>query len=337
MKKVMLLCLSALLFACDDGDLQIEQVDFDSVNISNCGNVDDLTETTFFFKIDQDEALLLNLASGLLENETSTPESISSTIPSSSSLIYRLFSDNVSQAYFCDVIPSLEPTVIEETTATAGDLNIDTEVGSVTETVKNYRHTISITGLSLTNSQNESLTDSSTFEYGTFTTSTSNSIELETPFSNYGEIESYVECLENPSDSSIRLYKTINDEFITLDVPIDSLANMATNDTLPRKINLETGLFRYVVADTLVTSDMACTTNPLSEDIEAWYFNSTSGNLNIETVESEPDTEGTITYTHSFTLDSLVLTLKANEEGESDSTLDLIESIEMGSYTTFGN
>lgn len=338
MKKIVFLCLSTLWFsACDDGDLQIEQVDFDSVSISTCGDVDDATETTFFFKIDGDEALLLTLESGLLVNETSTPESITSSIPSSSSLIYRFFSDDVSDDYFCDVIPPVEPTVLEENTATAGDINIDTEVSSATETGKNYRHTISITGLSLTNSQGESLTDASTFEYGTFTTSTDNSAHLDIPFYIYEDIDTYSECSESPSASSIRLYKIINDEFISLDIPLDALANSPTTDSEARKIDVGDELFRYVVVDTLASSDMVCTTSALAEDIEAWYYNSTSGTLNIETEEGETAEDGTKSYIHTFTLDSLVLTLKANDEDESDTTLDLIESVDMGSYTTYGN
>src|SRR6056297_569270 len=99
MKKSLLFGLLTVLFSCDDGELQIERVDFEAVDVTSCGKVEDPTETTFFFKIDQDEALLLNLAGGLIANETSTPGSKTSTIPSASKLIYRLFSDNVSQAY----------------------------------------------------------------------------------------------------------------------------------------------------------------------------------------------------------------------------------------------
>ena len=51
MKKTLLLCLLTVFFACDDGDLQIEQVDFDSVSITTCGDEDDATETTFSSKL----------------------------------------------------------------------------------------------------------------------------------------------------------------------------------------------------------------------------------------------------------------------------------------------
>lgn len=337
MRKYLLIGLLGFMSACDDGDLQIEQVDFDSVSISTCGDVEEATDATFFFKIDQDEALILNLESGLLTNQTPEAGSLTSVIPSASDLVYRLFSDDVSSDYFCSNIPPIEPTVIEENTATGGSLSIDTHISSATKDVKNYGHTISITGLALTNAQGESITDTSTFEYGTYTTSTANSARLETPFSNYNEIDSYSECLENPSAGVIRLYKLINDELIILDVPFDSLANEATVDTLPRKVDLSNGSFRYLVVNSFTTDEMACNPDAIAEDISTWYYDATFGTLNIETLEGETDENGNTTYTHNFSVDSLILTLKSPLEDVDDVQLNLIENAEMGSYVTFGN
>lgn len=335
MRKTFFFGFLILLSACDDGDLQIERVDFEGVNVLSCGNLAEPTETTFFFKIDQDEALLLNLAGGLLRNQTSTAGTLKSTLPAPSNLIYRLFNDNVSQAYFCDAIPPLEPTVSKENTATAGDIAIDTKVGSVTKDIKSYTHTISITGLSLTNDQGESLTDETTFVYGNFTTSTANSAKLETPFSNYAAIAAYSACTSTPSEGNIRLFKTINDEFITLDIPTDSLVNMTTAEMAARKVPLANGTFKYVVLDTLVTSEIPCTTSPLSEEIQRWDYSSTGGNLSIETVENAPDAEGKLSYTHTFTLEQLVLSLIGDGAEIKDVPLGQIEIVNMGSYTTF--
>jgi len=334
MKRILFLSFLLPLCACDDGDLQIERVDFQEVNVMSCGNLDEPTETTFFFKIDQDEALLLNLASGLLINETSTSGTLRSSLPSPSNLIYRLFSDNVAQGYFCDAIPPLEPSVLSENIAAAGDIAVNTKVNVATKDTKNYVHAISITGLSLTNDQNESITDSSTFEYGNFTTTTPNSAKLVMPFSNYASIAAFSECVAAPSEGSIRLYKLINDEFISLDIPTGSLANMVTIDTIPRKVNLENGIFKYIVLDTLVVPEMACTTAPLSEEIASWNYISTAGDLSIETVENAPDADGKITFTHSFTLEKLILTLKGDGADVKDVPLTEIETIDMGSYTT---
>ena len=337
MKKTLFLGFLIVFFACDDGNIQIARIDFESVNVSSCGNLDEPIETTFFFKIDQDEALLLDLPSGLLKHETSTPGSITSTIPSPSNLIYRLFSENVSQGYFCDAVPALEPIVVTENTATAGDIAIDTKVSSSTKDNKSYLHTILITGLSLTNDLGESITDSSTFEYGDFTTSTANSAKLATPFSNYEDIAAFSECDTAPTQGSIRLYKLINDEFISLDVPTDSLANTSTAETAARIVNLENGIFKYVVLDTLVASEMVCTTTLQPEEIESWNYVSTSGDLSIDTVENAPDGEGKISFTHTFTLEKLNLTLQGNGVDVEDVPLEEIETVSIGSYTSFAD
>jgi hypothetical protein len=333
MKKMLFLGVLIGLFSCDDGDLQIERVDFDEVNIQSCPGLDDPTETTFFFKIDGDEALLLDLAGGLIKNETSTPGTLQSTVPAPSNLIYRLFSDDVSADYFCDALPPLEPTVIKENSATGGDISIETRVDTLTANTKNYTHKISIDNLSLVNDQGEQLTDLSTLVYGNFVTTSSNSAGLEVPFSNYSAIETK-RCAPAPIDNSLRLYKIINDEFIALDVPDEAglFDNMATADTL-RTLDLEDSeIFKYVVLDTLAT-DLACT-ETFDEDVRSWRLVSTSGTLRVATVEGAPDADGSIAYTHTITLENLVLTSKANGTGTNEVDLAAIPEVEFGTYVT---
>ena len=337
MKKMLLLGLLAILSACDDGDLQIERVDFDSVALSSCGDEDDPLDTTFFFKIDGDEAFLLELESGLLLNESSTEGTLTSTIGGSSSLVYRLFSDDVSSDYFCSTIPVLEPTVISENTATAGNIAVNTKVTAVSKDVKTYSHTILINGLALTNDQNESITDASTLTYGTFKTSTPTSFKLEVPFSNYESITDFSECESAIVDGSLRLYKIINDEFVSLDIPLSALANEVTMIDEARSSTLENGEFNYTVLDTIVADEMVCTSSPLSEEIISHNFVSSGGAINVETVAGEPDGAGAITYTHTISLDATVLVLKGNGDDVADVTLTALDNFVLGTYTTVGN
>ncbi|MUH36288.1 hypothetical protein D9O36_10590 [Zobellia amurskyensis] len=337
MKKTLFLGILTLLIACDDGDLQIEQVDFDSVSITTCGDLEDPLETTFFFKLDGDEALLLELESGLLFDQTSEEGTLTSSLGGSSDLVYRLFTDDVSQDYFCSTIPTLEPTVLNENTATGGDIAVNTKVTAVSKDVKTYSHTILITGLALTNDQNESITDSSTMTYGTFKTSTAISAKLDVPFSNYEAITNFSECESAIVDGSLRLYKTINDEYVSLDIPLTILANEATVENDPRTATLENGEFSYTVLDTIVTDEMICTTSPLSEEIIAHNFNSSSGDISVETVASEPDGAGDITYTHTISLNNLLLVLKGDGEDVADVTLSEITNVVLGTYTTTTN
>ena len=164
MKKFLsLLGITVFLFNCSDGDLQIETIDFDSVTAQNCGTL--TTSTRVFFKINDDEALILNLASGLIKNEAST-ETISSAI-GASTLTYRIFSDAVSSGYFCDEIPPVEPVVTEEIEATGGNVLINTvAIDSVT-----FEHTIQLQDITLVNEQGERITDLTITDFGTVQTS----------------------------------------------------------------------------------------------------------------------------------------------------------------------
>jgi len=331
---MLLLALLAGLYSCDDGDLQIEQVDFGESKIESCPGLEDPTQTTFFFKIDADEALLLNLAGGLINNETSEPGTLASTIPEPSNLIYRFFSDNVTSAYFCDAIPPLTPTVVKENSATAGTISIDTKVDTLTVDTKDYRHTISIKNLALLNDKGEQLTDLSTMEYGDFITKPKNSAKLEVPFSNYSDIAAS-QCISPPIEGTIRFTKVAIDEFIALDIPSSAnmFANVAT-DSVPRILDLTAlELFKYVVLDNLVSNDLACSAS-FGENIKSWRFVSTSGNLKVDTVAEAPDANGNTTYTHTITLENLVLTSPASGANTVAIDLAAIPSVEFGTYTT---
>lgn len=164
MKKNIFLAFSIVFLSCSDGDLQIETLDFDSIAIQNCDAL--TTATEVLFKIDGDEALILDLETGLLQNEVSTTTAESS-ISSQSRLIYRVFSDNVSTSYFCDDFPPSEPNVTEEIEAESGTVLITTT--SENDTI--FTHTIELQDIILRNSSGESIIDLSINDFGTIETS----------------------------------------------------------------------------------------------------------------------------------------------------------------------
>ena len=167
MKNIFVLCIIALLVSCNDGDLQIETIDFDSVGISNCESTV-TTSSTIFFKINNKEALILELQSGILKNEVSS-EVITSLVPSQSKLTYRVFSDNVSSNYFCDVIPTTTPSVIEEIESENGEVRITTTLAE--GTTDTFEHTIQLSEITFISSTNQRITDLRINEFGTVTTS----------------------------------------------------------------------------------------------------------------------------------------------------------------------
>lgn len=161
------LALFLLFFiACNDGDLQIETIDFDSVSIDFCESSTDIN-STFFFKLNPTEALILELQSGILKNEPSDGTIISS-VPGQSQVTYRTFSDDVTKNYFCDQIPPASPVVIEEILAEGGEVFVTT-IQSENDTTT-YEHNIELSGITLVNSQGQRITNLNIDNFGTIFT-----------------------------------------------------------------------------------------------------------------------------------------------------------------------
>ena len=165
MKKCLGIVLCSLLFSCNDGDLEIETLDFDSVtNIQNCGELS-VASANVLFKINADEALIVELPSGALKNEVTT-EDIAVNVNESGSVIYRIFSGDVSSSYFCDNVPPVDPVVLEEITAADGIIYITTRAkDSIT-----FEHNIRLSDISLITGNNSRITDLRINEFGTVTT-----------------------------------------------------------------------------------------------------------------------------------------------------------------------
>ncbi len=166
MKRFLLLFLIISLNSCNDGELQIEVIDFDDVSIQFC-ETETTTSSTIFFKTSDSEALILELQSGLLKNEAST-DTIRSAVPAQSKVIYRFFNETVNKDYFCADIPPVTPSVIDEVLAEAGEVLITT-VQSETDTTL-YEHSLILKDITLVNDQGERITNTQIEDFGTITT-----------------------------------------------------------------------------------------------------------------------------------------------------------------------
>ena len=166
MKKLAVFILLLGMASCSKGDLQITNIDFETTALQYCGAA--TVETQLLFKINDREALILQLAPGLLRNENSDGL-IESVIPSASKLSYRIFNDGVSSNYFCDLVPPAKPLVLEDLQAEVGRVRIETVQNA--ENPLAFDHTISLQGVSFVNSKGERLTNLSVEEFGVLTTS----------------------------------------------------------------------------------------------------------------------------------------------------------------------
>jgi hypothetical protein len=166
MKRFFFLLLFGLVCSCNDGDLQIETIDFDEISIQTCESTI-TTASTVFFKISGEEALILELQSGLLKNEVS-PDTLISSFPAQSNLVYRIFTGTVNKSYFCDAIPPSEPLVLEEIEAVSGEVLVSTLQNPTDTTL--FEHTILLRNVTLLNAQGERITDTSINDFGTVST-----------------------------------------------------------------------------------------------------------------------------------------------------------------------
>jgi len=169
MKKIRLIILIFGFFACDDGDLQIETLDFDSVDPQTCETLTAEDANGYLiFKINGDEALILELPSTAFKNEVRN-DTLNVAATGSTKITYRIFDDTVSNEYFCSTVPLGSPILIEEILAQQSE-NSKIIISTTTEDNSAFSHAISLSGISLETGAGQRITDLRINEFGTVTT-----------------------------------------------------------------------------------------------------------------------------------------------------------------------
>jgi len=165
MKKIVFLSLLCLFFACDDGDLQIETLDFDSVDPQSCETTM-AGEATVLFKINGDEALILELAASVLKNEVANDVETNVTADGNTKVTYRIFDGSLNNAYFCSAVPLTSPILTEEIQAQAGKVIVTT----TTEDNTTFTHNIRLSDITLLTDADTRITDLTINDFGVITT-----------------------------------------------------------------------------------------------------------------------------------------------------------------------
>jgi len=163
-KNKLIVSFSILLaLSCSDGEITISSIDFSEVAIQSCNTT---KAATLFFKIKDKETIVLQIPSGLLKSSVSE-NTIESSIPSQSALTYRTFQDNISTGYFCDALPTLNPTPIKNAKATSGSILINTVLS---KDGTSFDHKIQLSGVTFVDDQGKRITDLNINDFGTFST-----------------------------------------------------------------------------------------------------------------------------------------------------------------------
>lgn len=128
MKSLFFLVLLLLLcIACDDGDIVVNNFEFEDATLERCDEFEFV-----FFKINTESNESLAVEFSTTENILTETDQIEITLSGDDQVIYRRFNSEVTSDYFCDPIPPTTPTVSEELVSTTGVITVTTE-GTATD------------------------------------------------------------------------------------------------------------------------------------------------------------------------------------------------------------
>ncbi len=139
MKKLLILFLAFTLNACNDGDFDVPDFEFtEEVNI--CGEY-----VLYISNTKSTEVLVLTLPSTAIDTIVKVRVlPISSTVTAT----YRIFDKGITENYFCQDIPPIEPKILKELKADErGVVNITTTEILKDSIITGYSHEITISEL----------------------------------------------------------------------------------------------------------------------------------------------------------------------------------------------
>ncbi len=224
MKKILLLFVIAFaLGSCDDGDVAVDTINFDDVNLQRCNENSDI-----LYKIAGSESMILYLPQddAFLQEATSEPRYFQ--IGTVNRVVYRAYDSTVASANICAVIPPSEPTVTEEWNASSGLIEIITTAVITTnpqieggQIITGYRHAITLRNVTFVKPDGtQQLYEE--FLFGSFI-STEGVVAF--PFAFDDNLQ---KCGAN------RIFKFVNNEAMTLDIDPALIANEVTPLGSPR-------------------------------------------------------------------------------------------------------
>lgn len=305
MKKIFyLLVISLGLNSCDDGEIAVQNPNFDSVLVvSKC------SENNLLFKTKDNDALLWNIDQAsfnaafindvTLEGE---PREIGLT-SATNSLVYRAYDGAVLPSKICGIIPDATPNVKEEWKTNSGIAEIVTTVSKTTdattgfEKITGYTHSINFRNL-VFQTPNGTRTENSR-NFGTFTPIQNNDNPVTLPF---GFVETglkHSNCGTNPN----KLVNINGNEALVLNLTVATYTNLIKNQvtTVPLTATLNTeNTLNYIYFFGQVTEAYFCATTVPNTPVvlQNWLsLNSasiTDGIIEVTTTTSGSDFEHTV-------------------------------------------
>lgn len=327
MKKILgILVLLFSLNACDDGDFNIESFDFTDASTNSCNN----GETGFFiYKINDNEALILQIPEANFKNEITAPESPRTiAINSTTKVFYRLYNGSLSTNVICNTISPATPTVSTEWNALSGFIEISTFVNKEVDPTNNatkitgYTHSIVLRNVNFdTGNGNQQLFTELVF--GDYVTSSlrQGNYNVNIGFCNTAPagqqpVYDYSYLFKIPTTGP-STPANVPPQAMTLKIDPSLFAAEATSEDNPRAdiIDGDLNVLKIIYYGSSISSELLCaneTPTPLEEFISEDGVTGISGIIEVRTtIEYEIPTDNlspVIGHRHKITLKNVTMT-----------------------------
>ena len=127
MKKLLYLIIPIVLLGCDDGDLIVEDLDFDGAAVQACDiPEDEITTDYLFYVIDNTDNETISLSINTTDPIVTESGTYGSFPLTSNNFEYRKLNGAAGTDYYCSNIPPSEPTTTQVFIGEAGDAFIET-------------------------------------------------------------------------------------------------------------------------------------------------------------------------------------------------------------------
>jgi hypothetical protein len=296
---LVILVLFFSINACDDGDLEVKNIDFEDVVATKCSGDKDV-----IYKIKDTEMLLIEIpATTFLNDETPEGEPIEVNISSTIKVKYRQYNGAVSVDNICPAIPDATPSLLEEWNALAGTIEITSTAIKTTDAttgatkITGYKHYIVFKNITFEKPGGTQVYSS--FVFGNYnTTATALSFGFDE------------EVTKSSCDN--RLFNFNGSEVLTLDT--DEYATLFVNEvtTQPRTALISSSdKLSYRLYNSVVNDAFFCTTPGTTVPSQEWIAE--DGVLNVSGIIEVTTTQLVSTFQHTIRLKKVTM-----KKGNSD-------------------
>jgi len=303
-KYACLLFFALLLNGCDDGDLTVDSVDFDSVTAQSCDTINRL-----IYKLKNQESLLLQLPPNSIKNDATVDGSpivynIDANGNGSYRFLYRAYDGAVATVNICGTIPPKTPNVTEEWVAVSGQIVIistqdfDTDATTGATKITGYTHNINLKNVTFSKPSGIQQVQED-FSFGNFKTTLLNPVSISFTDSNAGYCAT-AKKIYNDNGTSAVIIKNFDDSLIKNEVtPVNQPRTRVINATATtNNVTYET----YGGTLPAVTDNYFCAGQTSSPPISSTWVANTGSSTNQTGIIEVTTTQEANVFRHKVVL-----------------------------------